>query len=1064
MKKSFKFTAIIALLALSLSLFITGCASADVDEDGYVSSDAIVKDLKNEPDKYDGETVVFAALGKLEDFSTYESYSSGSSSAKKGFINYEQITSGHAIKHGDEFYVSSVSDSAFVHLNHEAFYKADKIAYREDGGSIKNTEKADYKNVYGVTPDKLLTGHVFNRETIKSATLLSSENGEYTYEVILYGDKANCLMKKQMKMFGKLSAYPSFSSDVTLNLVVKADFTPVSAEYSLGYDVEVPVLGSVSCEEQNKVVFSSFEEAVTIPDTDAFNAAINEQPSKVTPGEMIKGDENVEKLFNALLESDFENGVSLVGTLTSGDNSLAVKAQTKIDVKKLVKGDFRSAVDLKVSVGALENASLTAILHGDSVYAKIFDKKYRFLLPEVENEIPEDFDISDYISVIPADEKNFIVTLSDELNQKAFEFFKELGLVDKKSDFGLSFAAYMPNGRIGSVSGTLRTKQFIVKAKFNVSDEKFSLDENLAEYTTDIKLGLNADIKIGDFGASVNADVYYDGANTNPDEALKVEVKITLDEQIKYLLNLAGVFSSDIPAELAPIAEADELYILYDEKELSFIAEANGLASLYLPMGMPSLGGTALPDTGGIGGDFIISLISSLFKAEFYNGVLKVSFADSVIDVVNGLWADVTEKIIDVAGTQGVFVSAILGIYKPINEIALYVDIENKELSLVLNVYDIDADVVFVPGADYDTLDLLSITVTPSDTSSWTYSHDVKSVKTAEEKAAKIRQTVEYLKTVRLDENYLKELDELSALYENSTEEVQALAYNYMITVFFSSTPAPEYLKSAYDDALEAVTDFVAACGDENTKITSLNYKYGEFTEEQKKYLVANYESVYNAYIAKRKNYEATSLVQVKEAIDALVDVDYSMLSPEDLLNEFKAAETLYKNATALFEGSLSEDYTEKLENYVEKVVAAYVKTIGEKAVGYLSVIKGMRDDSFTATVDYMNEFYTEASEFYESYYDAFSSSVLVPFINAENFAFFADGYKVTYYLDQNSTAFRKGAAKVASDAIEALLSASLSDEEIKAEVEKIDALIEKTDENAVARYDEYLKLKENLQ
>lgn len=218
MRKKIYLIILTLVLAVTSTLF-AGCGGSALpnvnsDEDRIITQQVTVP-----PTEYNAKKAVYATIGRLSKYSTYKATSSGTSvAAVSGLFDYVQKTDCVTIKHGDEFYSESKSSSKLVSVRHEAFAKGDNIAYRNNGGKISNSSALAYKEVYGVTPDKLLSGHVFNDETIMYAKATITENGDYEIEIVLDKDKGNVLLLKQMKEFGGLKDYPVFTDDTVFTL------------------------------------------------------------------------------------------------------------------------------------------------------------------------------------------------------------------------------------------------------------------------------------------------------------------------------------------------------------------------------------------------------------------------------------------------------------------------------------------------------------------------------------------------------------------------------------------------------------------------------------------------------------------------------------------------------------------------------------------------------------------------------------------------------------------------------------------------------------------------------
>lgn len=220
-------TSILAIIfTVCLALTLVGCGDAnDTPPSAVNGTVTVMTGLKKTPDNYDAKTAIYAALGKLESYTTYKSQSSGTATARKGIVSYTQTTTATNIKHGDEFYTRTDSHSAFVNFRHEAFVKNNNVAYRVNGNGIKNVTRSSYESVYGITPAKLLSGHIYNQNTILSVVGQKVNNG-YEYIISLDKNEATAKIAYQMKEFGGLGGYPVFSDNVTVTIVIKEDFTP----------------------------------------------------------------------------------------------------------------------------------------------------------------------------------------------------------------------------------------------------------------------------------------------------------------------------------------------------------------------------------------------------------------------------------------------------------------------------------------------------------------------------------------------------------------------------------------------------------------------------------------------------------------------------------------------------------------------------------------------------------------------------------------------------------------------------------------------------------------------
>ena len=492
------FTIVLCVLAIiSFSAFAVGCNKSETPP-LVAGEDTVVASTKKTAKDLDAETAVFAALGKLESYSTYQTESSGKAVAKKGFINYTQNTKATAYKHGDEYYSDTVSESSFVNVKHEAFRKGEGVAYRISGGDIINTKLSDYIEVYGVTPAKLLSGHVFNQETLVSASLISSKNGLYTYSLTLEKDGANALLKKQMKMFGNLGGYPAFSSDTKAKLVIKEDLTPVSYSYESNYSISVAVLGNMDCVETNEIKFDNFNGEVKIPDTEKFNAALGTTPSKIESGAGSVRSEAEEKVISALLDLDMENGVSFIGNAGLNGKTLPLKLSVAAKVNEIIDGTISASEAIKGELTVLNNDDIKIWLADGKAYALIKGEKFAITLPDVIPSLVKaikDDGVGQMIKIERSATESGVyeIRLPDYLNDALYPSISAsgLGTENGEKDFELFLKLYIPRSRIGNITFKFKTDLLDFETTLNVSEERFTLTKTFEDFDRELSADLS---------------------------------------------------------------------------------------------------------------------------------------------------------------------------------------------------------------------------------------------------------------------------------------------------------------------------------------------------------------------------------------------------------------------------------------------------------------------------------------------------------------------------------------------------------------------------------------------
>lgn len=680
MRKKIYLIILALMLALSSVLF-AGCDIGSALPD--VSSDTdrmITQQVTVPPTEYNPKKAIYATIGRLSKYSTYKATSSGTSvAAVSGLFDYVQKTDCVTIKHGDEFYSESNSSSKFVSVKHEAFAKGDNIAYRIDGGKISNSSALAYKEVYGVTPDKLLSGHVFNDETIMYAKATEAEDGNYEIEIVLDKDKGNVLLFKQMKEFGGLNGYPVFTDDTVFTLTITGDYTPVKFSYTSKYNVNITMLGSLPCEENNEVIFSDFNKEVEIPDTEAFNAAMSTTPSEVKPSEEKPADANSEKIVSALLKADFVRGISLGGIVSVNGVEMPLKFGARVDLDKIMNdenADVLSLADFTVSLGVYEN-SLSVTYHDRKVYVKLGDMR---LVKDVFDgdeisaaisalpDLIKGADVSSKISVKKTDDL-YEIRLNDLMLEVTIKnMLKQLGLMGDGANaaFDLSLGLYIPSDRIGVVSFNLTTDVIDIRAKMNLSDEKYSLP-NLDDYYPEpqiLRAGAEAALTldlpdIGKLGATATAFVSYDLTKQNFADAFKAEINVVLDDEFKRFLAEKGEADGDLSPILKLAANSDSLNVICANGKVVFVI-MNGGERVYA---------------------------KNLTRGEYDFGT----------DPLTG-------ELVDLIGEIFVY---------PVADVGATKSDDGKTISVYVNAYNVNIAQgdEFVPGEDYETFEMVRLDI-----------------------------------------------------------------------------------------------------------------------------------------------------------------------------------------------------------------------------------------------------------------------------------------------------------------------------------------------------------------
>lgn len=1087
MKKN-KIVALLLVFAIACCAFsVVACNDEKVTVPAAVAGkDTEVSSLKNAPDSYDAETVIYAVVGKIKSYSTFTTKSTGTSVAKKGFITYTQNTECTKVKNGDEYYTDSVSNSTLVNTRHEVMVKNGKAAYRNNSGTIDTATYDDYQAIYGVTPDKTISGHVFNHDSIRYATLEKTENDTYTYKIVLDKDAAHALIVKQMKMVGGLDGYPIFTKDTEATLVIKKDFTPVSYSYHSAYNISIAVLGEVGCTEENTVYFENFDKEVTLPDSAAFNGAINEQPSKVDPGKTETKDENLETVVSALLQSDLENGIVLSGTISAGEFSLPVKVEGKADINGLMQGTADLYTAFQATASIISPVGTAEVTYYDGkFYLNLFGGKYVFStnVPAEDRTGITDIDTTKFFKITKSEDNadTYVVTLADVYNDIIATALKSAGMIEDDSEFSLSLSAYIRGGRAGVVGADFRMGEIALNADFALSDKKYNLPADLDQYANEISFSKNVEVYLGgsfaseDPGAIVKIGASYDTTQPNPVKAFKAEINVEIASNIKSLMGMASAFSSDLPEWFGAFSEADDVNIVVEDGCAYFVITKEEKITYFQKLG--GLDTTATLDEDGAAIDIdtikmllpiIKELLPQIIAGNYEEGVLTVGVSPAMVNLLNELfWNDLQDTLIDAIGrTGGVMLPMMLGINNPLAAIEVEIPLtEYAEIKPTLSVYtyDLAANEIYDENKEYDLVRLLALSL--CDGEEYTYGWDMKTLATDYDNSASVRELMTAItENYALTAEYLADVQKAADAYNALSESEKAMVFNafYVKRSLFGGATAtflPEKLKADYEKDKKDVDDFAASV--ESGKLTTLNYKYNKFTAVQLDYLASSHKSELAAYIAKRAESEADTKNSIIAAIAEISEFDAEGATLDQLYDRVLELEKVYALIVKCLPETLEGVDLTEFNAQLDLAVSAYAAKLEETANAYVEEMKDMAE-SCTLTPEQLIEKY----ETYDAFEDKYCTNVLKKsvgaLITAKSPKIEDACYMVTLYNGYNRKGMVAAAAQVAEKAIDDLIGGEYDEETIQTKIELIETVLGYTDEANVSNYDKFVEFTEN--
>lgn len=1069
-------TSILAIIfTVCLAFSLVGCGDANVTPPSAVNgADTVMTGLKKPPDSYDANTAVYAALGKLESYTTYKSQSSGTSTARKGIVSYTQTTNAVTIKHGDEYYTDTESHSAFVNFRHEAFAKNNNVAYRVNDGDIKNVLRSSYESVYGITPAKLLTGHIYNQNTIVSVTG-QKVNSNYQYAVTLDKNESNAGLSRQMKEFGGLGGYPVFNEDPVVTIVVREDFTPVSATYVSKYTVNVPVLGDMDCFETNTITFSHFNGNVEIPDTEDFNAAMNSTPSVIDPNKTAEKS-GLDKIAASLVNLNFRDGITLTGSIFYNDLSVPFKLSGKADVDGLVDGTKKTseAFDFTLSVITFDG-NMSVTYHDGTFYADVAGKKLAFSA-DVSAVGGLELNLNDAGSIVSALKKvltveqsetekdTYIITPAKELKDVICAALIKAEVITEAEAESFSFTvkAYMPDDKINAVYATMSTNEKKAGLSATIANELYTLPGSFDDYETKLAFGADVSLSLSpslfggvDFEVNCNLSFAYDTSVSDPVKAFRAEAKIILGDALKSILALVPSMMPDAPALLALAGSADEMLVDYKDGAIYVAFVADGKAIYVNKVELPETDFATQTAETYSSDDLstITALLSELIEFDYdkETNIFTIAFKQNVIDLINSVFMnELPDAVFDKLGETGALLLMFLDLSNPLAGVNVQYNVENGALSLNVDMESVGMDYVYNPNAEYEKNILFTLGLKGNDDIS-DFSFDFETALSDDALAAPVREGISELKGVIYTDENAQKFAYLKAAYESLTENSKLLVYNY--------ESLSGYENSAKSD--KAAVDKFAASKEKK------NYAYDNFTDEQKEYFVTAYAEIANSYFEARYEEEKTKVQEINKAINEL-DTVVENLTIEQLIGLIKKVSGIMTKIESLGEQSASDVDTANLNAAAKTIIDKYAELIKAEAEPLLAELKEMnqafdKQSTFNKTVDEMIAFYEKYSEFYTERCENLEDYKAWKLMTENHSDVLSCCMKVNYYIS-TGRGFKTGAVKTIIDAIDSLDSATMTTEQLTAAIGKIETLMGIVeDENAITNLKKLEEIKTSV-
>lgn len=273
-------------------LFLKDTTESKTIADTEVVENELYKDIPKDdstPADYSPEENISICQSVMQNMNAWTSKTEGTAVADVLFINYTQkISASKVIKDGSATQ-QTASESSLLSTGQQRTFKDDAILIREAKKvkSLDNIEWEDdftavskdtYAQNYGRTPFAL-TNYVIDKTTILKSKTLDSDKGKFKYEYELKPDESTVYYKRQMKTEGGASDYPTFHS-VKVTVTMDEQWRPLEIHYSENYDINISVVGDVTCQGEVTETFSDFGEVNALPDQDLVDDYIKNKYDK----------------------------------------------------------------------------------------------------------------------------------------------------------------------------------------------------------------------------------------------------------------------------------------------------------------------------------------------------------------------------------------------------------------------------------------------------------------------------------------------------------------------------------------------------------------------------------------------------------------------------------------------------------------------------------------------------------------------------------------------------------------------------------------------------------------
>lgn len=262
------------------TLFFNNTTECKTIDNTKVVENQAYKDIPKDnstPADYSPAENISICQSVIQNMDAWTSKTEGTAVADVLFMNYTQnISASKVIKDGSATQ-QSASESSLLSTGQQRTFKDDAILIR-NAKKVKSMDdieweedftpvsKETYAKNYGRTPFAL-TNYVIDETTIIKSKELDSDKDTYKYEFELKPEASTVYYKRQMKTEGGASDYPTFHS-VKVTVTMDRQWRPLVIHYSENYDINIAVVGDVTCQGEITETFSDFGKVKALPDQD----------------------------------------------------------------------------------------------------------------------------------------------------------------------------------------------------------------------------------------------------------------------------------------------------------------------------------------------------------------------------------------------------------------------------------------------------------------------------------------------------------------------------------------------------------------------------------------------------------------------------------------------------------------------------------------------------------------------------------------------------------------------------------------------------------------------------